>query len=130
MKWTSWLITGVLATGLGFVVLTAGSQIVAGQESGAEYGKIRSVDSCFLAVLSGAEECHDSASCYLRSQSFLNACLETARPSTSFCRTLPQSFGNLLAVEIWKKRQCEALNRDDRSCHRIQLAMLNACDTD
>lgn len=123
------LLASFLTISITVIVIVVG-QIISGREQGLEFSGYRTQQQCFEAVLTGPQVCKDKFSCYFRGQSFLGTCLDNTRQSADFCSSLPSSFGNLLAVEIWKKRRCDQLDRTDRTCHRIQLEMLNRCDTD
>lgn len=81
---------------------------------------------CLNEVLYGEHVCR-SADCFLHNRYFYQACMERADESMGLCDSLPE-IRSLLKLEMWKKNQCEALGREDRTCHHIWLKALEVCN--
>jgi len=80
---------------------------------------------CLNEVLYGDHVCPD-AGCFLHNRYFYQACMDGADESMELCESLPE-IRSLLKLEMWKKNQCQALGREDRTCHHIWLKALEVC---
>jgi len=117
------LITTLLGAGIWFMLSLNNSAV-----AGASLGKLRDQASCVREVTRGSHVCLEK-SCFLNNRYYFRACMDSARRSPSLCSGVRTNFGNLMAFEMWKKKQCDSLNRTDRGCHHIWQRVAQACDT-
>jgi len=108
-----------------FAVVSVYLEINNAKKEGAEFAKNKTRQDCLNEVIYGDHVCLDS-SCFIHNRYFYQSCMDTAEESIELCDSLP-TIRALLKLELWKKKQCENLGREDRTCHHIWLKALDAC---
>ncbi len=103
-----------------------GKDLLDARRDGSRFARYRTQAQCVNEVTRGHHVCLGTG-CFLRNRMFFQACMDRARPTDSLCEAIPP-FSSLLQLEMWKREQCEALGRVDRTCYHIWLRVLQACD--
>lgn len=109
------------------IILVGATVVVAtdAKKEGIKYAENRTTLDCLNEVTKGEHICYET-NCFLKNRYFYQSCMDHADNSDELCDSLPE-IRALLKLEIWKKKQCEALGRTDRGCHHIWLKALEAC---
>jgi hypothetical protein len=94
-------------------------------QTGKDYGQSTNASGCLDRVLILNERC-DGITCGIHNRIFLTSCLKYSLPEPEFCTDVPSSY-SILEAAAWEVDQCDAIDRQNQTCHHLFRAVHTFC---